>query len=76
MKQGFLGSSPCQIGSNNNENTEGLHSMSIFQAQMKHDEIANLLLDNTLNECRSLILLACQVNEDFLCYYQAMKADN
>ena len=50
MKAAFLGLLSCQIGSNVNESTEGLHSISMFQAQMKCNEITNLLSDETLNK--------------------------
>ena len=76
MKASFLGLSSCQIGSNINENTKGSHSTSMFQAQMKCNEIANLFPDKTLNKHRPLTLLAPQANEDVLCYHQTMKNDD
>ena len=48
----------------------------MFQAQMKHNEITNILPDKILNEHHPLTLLASQANEDVLCYHQAMKADD
>ena len=39
-------------------------------------EKTHSLPDNTLNGIHSLMLMALQTNDDVLCFYQEMKADD